>query len=81
MARFKISGEDKPYPTVHIKDGLLKEMKGRENQVNGADVLICVTLYNENMLDLRRTLKGISDNLKNFDNPERITVVFVFDGI
>ena len=81
MAAFKISGEEKPYPTVHIKDGLIKEIKGREENFNGLDVIICVTIYNETMLDLRRTLKGISDNLKNFDDPERVAVIFIFDGI
>ena len=64
MSKFKISGENMPYPTAHIKDGLLKEMKKKEESPNGVDVLICVTLYNEDIFDLRRTLKGISDNLK-----------------
>ena len=33
-------------------------MKKSEKKPNGVDVLICVTLYNEDIYDLRRTLKG-----------------------
>lgn len=63
MNKFITAGENAPYPTFHIKDGLLRDMKKREEAPNGVDVLICVTLYNENIFDLRRTLKGISDNM------------------
>jgi hypothetical protein len=54
-----------------------------EGAARKVQMLICVTMYNENEVLLRRTLDGIYENLENFSEEvrEKVVVVVVQDGL
>ncbi len=64
MEEFQVKGEAGEYPTDPIQKGLIYDMKTKNIKEPKIDVAICVTLYNEGIEDLRRTLTGICENLK-----------------
>ena len=56
--------------------------KFEELKANNYDFVILVTGYDEGIDEYNKTIKGIANNLKDFeDNGENVAIVFIIDGI